>query len=393
MKVLLINTDPRSFLTQFYEGEPDLKDASYDNQLKARHATLFGVADFYSRNFRALGHMALEVYPNNDLMQSAWASEHGMSFSRRKAPIAGSASSFLKQVKRQLRPYKSVLSPLAKATGLMESLGKSAQSVLLAQVEEFAPDVIINQNILATDQNFAKQLRKNGRILIAQHGVDLPSGVDLSPYDAGVSMLDWVVEKFRAAGMHAEQIHLAFEPSVLDQFAPGRADDIDVSFVGSVGADHGERLRLLEQVAERYTISIWGPDVSELPPRSPLRKRYMGSVWGRNMFEILRASKITLNSHIGAARGMAGNMRLFEATGMGALLLTDNQKNLDTLFSPWAEVIPYTDAEDCVAKIGYYLNNECERLSISEAGKRRTLERHTYRNRVKALVALIDRIS
>ena len=46
--------------------------------MAARNASLFGVADFYSRNFAALGHPAAEIHVNNPWLQSAWAREHGM---------------------------------------------------------------------------------------------------------------------------------------------------------------------------------------------------------------------------------------------------------------------------------------------------------------------------
>ncbi len=50
------------------------------------------------------------------------------------------------------------------------------------------------------------------------------------------------------------------------------------------------------------------------------------------MYQVLRRSRITLNSHIDLAGREAGNMRLFEATGVGAFLLTDFKDNLHTLF-------------------------------------------------------------
>jgi hypothetical protein len=46
------------------------------------------------------------------------------------------------------------------------------------------------------------------------------------------------------------------------------------------------------------------------------------------MNEILAHSQVTLNRQIEAAEGSANNMRLFEATGVGAMLVTDDGKNL-----------------------------------------------------------------
>ena len=68
-----------------------------------------------------------------------------------------------------------------------------------------------------------------------------------------------------------------------------------------------------------------------LPASSPLHRCFQGEVWGADMYQALRRSSITLNSHIDMAGREAGNMRLFEATGVGAFLLTDFKDNLHTL--------------------------------------------------------------
>src|SRR6201994_3136713 len=78
MRILVLNADYPRFLDWFYGRQPDLKMAPYAAQMTARNASLFGVADFYSRNFTALGHAAAEIHVNNPWLQSAWAREHGM---------------------------------------------------------------------------------------------------------------------------------------------------------------------------------------------------------------------------------------------------------------------------------------------------------------------------
>jgi spore maturation protein CgeB len=73
---------------------------------------------------------------------------------------------------------------------------------------------------------------------------------------------------------------------------------------------------------------------------------------------------------------------MFEATGMGALLITDSKKNMDEFFKSGSEVITYKSAEDLTAKIKYYLKNEKERLKIAKSGQKRTLKDHTYKKRM-----------
>ena len=94
-------------------------------------------------------------------------------------------------------------------------------------------------------------------------------------------------------------------------------------------------------------------------------------VYGLEMYKLLYNSKIVLNFHIGVTGNYGGNMRLFEATGTGSCLLTDNKANLDQLFEPGKEIIVYEDAEDCIKKAKWLLENDSERIKIAEAGQKK----------------------
>src|SRR5258707_5838789 len=78
MRILVLNADYARFQSWLYRRQPGLENASYGEQMAARNASLFGVADFYSRNFIAHGHRALEIHLNNPWLQYAWAREHGL---------------------------------------------------------------------------------------------------------------------------------------------------------------------------------------------------------------------------------------------------------------------------------------------------------------------------
>ena len=54
MRILVLNADYPRFLAWFYGRQPGLENASYAAQMAARNASLFGVADFYSRNFHKI---------------------------------------------------------------------------------------------------------------------------------------------------------------------------------------------------------------------------------------------------------------------------------------------------------------------------------------------------
>jgi spore maturation protein CgeB len=82
---------------------------------------------------------------------------------------------------------------------------------------------------------------------------------------------------------------------------------------------------------------------------------------------------------------------LFEVTGVGTLLLTDNKKDTKDFFRTGEEIITYTDEVDCLNKIRYYLAHEDGCISIAKAGQRRTLSNHTFGICMKELAAIIEK--
>src|SRR5262249_33876061 len=131
-------------------------------------------------------------------------------------------------------------------------------------------------------------------------------------YDLVISSLPNFVDYFRSQGLRAELHRLAFESSILDRITH-RERSTAVSFVGSLSSHHESRVRLIEIISSDKGLSLWGQNVDSIPKASRIHERYRGVAFGKEMYEILAASKITLNHHIGIAANFANNMRLFEA--------------------------------------------------------------------------------
>lgn len=388
MRILIAATDYQSFIKQLYERSPNLETASFEEQSRVRENALFGAAGFYAQNLVALGHVAAVSHPNNFFLQAAWARQHGMAVPE-NVQRAVEESSTVAWLKRRLRPYKFLFGPIALRMSAGGFLSEFEREVLQAQVEEFRPDVILNQDIQVIDSDLVRTWRRPGRFIIAHIGVDPPPGLDTNVYNLGISQIPWVVDFFRRKGLAAEHHHLGFEPQILDRLGLPPEKDVDVSFVGGLGAAHGKRVSFLEAIARQFRLALWVPNLKGIPSSSPLHACRKGEVYGREMFETLRRSRITLNSHINVARGSAGNMRLFEATGVGMFLLTDNLYDLPTLFEPGKEVAVYDLTQDCIDKIRYYLKNEGLRDSIAAAGQSRTLKCHTYHQRASEILGYV----
>ena len=86
---------------------------------------------------------------------------------------------------------------------------------------------------------------------------------------------------------------------------------------------------------------------------------------------------------------VAGNIRLFEATGVGSCILTKYTDDLSNLFVPDEEVAVYRSKEEAVSKAKYLLNNESELNRIAKAGMRKTWRKHTAEIRAKEFIQII----
>ena len=151
-----------------------------------------------------------------------------------------------------------MLRPLARKVGLSPKLDAQAEAILLAQIEDFKPDVVLNQDTFHVDTALMRRIKGIGRpILIGQIGIAPSRGVDWGIYDLMMSQLAATVNFFRRLGVRAEVNHLAFEPSVLDALRSRRRTSMFPSSARSRRIT-GNGIALLEAVARRYDLKLFG---------------------------------------------------------------------------------------------------------------------------------------
>lgn len=385
MKFLIVNTDYAEFLNGLYARHSGLSEQSYGEQLRIRYASRFGVADFYSRNLRALGHEAQDVYVNNLPMQRAWAKEFGSVETPRTSQLDRFLDHLWQVTDRPIiRRVRALIRPWCKPDD-------EGCRILAAQVEQYRPDVIVNQAMDGIDSRWMHTIRPWVSLIVGQHAATpLPEDGDYGAYDLVVSSFPPTVEFFQRKGIPAVLHRLGFDPEVL----PTQAEQdrtYPVTFVGSLSSIHKSRVEWLEQLCGLVPeLRIWGPGIDRIAPSSPLHRHHMGVVWGSKMYEVLSRSQITLNHH-GDVAPYANNCRLFEATGTGAMLVTDWKANLQDLFDVGREVAAYRSAEDCARIIRHYLTHEEALRLMAKAGQARTLRDHTYRVRMQELVDIVNK--
>ena len=108
-------------------------------------------------------------------------------------------------------------------------------------------------------------------------------------------------------------------------------------------------------------------------------------VIGNDMVKAFSSYKIAFNINIADDI----NFRTFEATGSGAMLLTNYTPNLENLFKIGEEIIIYDSPKDLLRKIEIYTSNDDLRNMIANNGKNRSINDHSYDSRSKNLLKLI----
>lgn len=182
---------------------------------------------------------------------------------------------------------------------------------------------------------------------------------DGSPaYDLIVSSIPWMVDEARAKDCRAEYQQLAFDTRAR-VCGMGFSRDLGCIFIGTTGPNHVRRMQLLAELADVVTV--------------------MSPVFGREYFKTLARAKVVFNVHAEWARGAANNMRMFEAAGMGACMVSDGWPSftprfgalLDPRESPRARV-------ESALEIG---QNEWSEDDVCTV-----MFHHTYESRIPQLV-------
>ncbi len=371
MKIAILDTYYPDVLSARYRSEPGLALTGYANQHAALIALAFGTSDFYSRHLNDLGHQASDLIVNCEPLQRAWARETGVRVAAAQMRI----------------PHRYFRLPVI---GSMACALSGFSRIALAQLEALQPDILYCQDLWFMTPQLARRLRPHVGRIVGQTASPLPPPEYLASYDLIVTSFPHYVPRLRALGIAAEYLPIAFEPAVLDRIGTVKRD-IGASFVGGISRHHGRALPMLEYLARNTPIEFFGYGAERLGYDSPIRERHHGEAWALDMYRAIARSHVTFNRHIDVAEDNANNMRLYEATGVGTLLITDSKRNLAQLFEPGREVVVYSDAEEAARLIRHYLEHPDEAAEIARAGQARTLREHTYRQRMESLVPMLER--
>ena len=394
MRFLKLGIYYATYLRDFYAKRGGLENRNYSLQHRELIADCFGSSEFWTSALNNLNYETLDLVANAEPAQKTWARENDFAFSEKNWFF----------------------------------------EIAAEQIKKFLPDVLFVADYATFTPEFLRNIRRECpsiRLILGWCGAPFQNFGVMREWDIALSCVPELVAEFKKNGIESFHVNHAFAPRILKAIDIASKPEIDFAFIGSIlkqSRFHIERERLLAYLVEHTNLQIWSdvkpePDaprrnfsmrgaarfIAGAPERlikgltrarknsaseagqlidESILKRARAPVFGLEMFQKIRDSRVVFNQHIDISPVSASNMRLFETTGTGACLLTDWKENLPELFEPDVEVLTYRTPEECAEKVRYILDNEKLRRQIAEAGQCRTLRDHNFENRA----ARIDEI-
>jgi len=393
-RLLIISSMYPGYLRKFYGKYPEVSDMDYDGHYEALLSDSTEFAASYTRAFSRNGVAVDCMIVNDRLLQKKWTQANQLRIS-------------------------------------------DTEDLILQRIAHFRPDVLWIEDLRFLKPEFLKKIGKKAdfiKLVVGYHcaPINPPSLEKLKLLDLVITCTPGLKIDLENAGIKSYLVYHGFDLDLLTEI-----DSLDsypfneVVFTGSLihgGGYHNERIALLEDLLKRgINISLYVNTESNLKIllkkclfylnrlfkklgiKNPenligllhygnypvdfyseiIRKHIREPRYGFEMYKLLSCSRIVLNNHGDVAGKYAGNMRLFEATGAGSCLLTDNKSNLTDLFEIGNEVVVYNTPGECAEKIKWLLDNDNERRRIAVSGQTRTLKSHSVDSRCKTIIEIL----
>lgn len=356
MKIQILTQYYTPYLNSFYVAHPKFKELSYKEMLNLLLNQFFadtGAAHYY---FNLNGYESSIIIANCELLQKKWAQENNF---------------------------------------IYDHLNWEKE-IALAQIQYFKPDVFYIESIFSFYGAFIKEAKKYSKKIAAWISTPYTDDLPLNDIDVIFSSTPDFVKCFNKLGISSYYILPGFDERVIDKIKNPQPKTINFSFVGGWSDVHINRKLLLNQFVSKTPLEIWGYGYKKnysikslsfyknyfFPDNKEILKHYHKELWGLEMYEILQKSLITLNVHEALLNGNVGNMRMFEATGVGTMLLNDYGNNLSQLFEIDKEIVAFKSFPEALEKYQYYVEHPTEAIQIGLNAQKRTLRDYTFNNHV-----------
>lgn len=267
------------------------------------------------------------------------------------------------------------------------------RSILEAQLIEIQPDIVYLSDIPSFDFDILTRLVKKP-FVIGWHATIVFEKIQWGQFDIVLSGIRHIRERVCELGAKKAVRFMPAAPHYRN--SPQRPTDEvqDLVFSGSfVGSIHTERALQYRELSRRIgcnQLHIYTPAPFQISATDQVQ--FHPPVFGKEVLDLYSKARIVLDSrgdfNLGEAtlaQRETSNMRVFEATRAGAMLLMENCQNIDDYFTRDIEVICFDSTDELIDKVNYFLSpkNDNQRRKIANAGLSRTVSEHLIEHRAK----------
>jgi glycosyltransferase involved in cell wall biosynthesis len=375
ISIVRTSTIPKRYLSDIYNNHLSEVNLLTFDELRAK---IFGyfINEFDQYSYylnKGEKYHCEEIITNDSILQKKWASEHGLN------PNSSLDEIFLEQIKF----YKPII------------FIDNSSYFMSHNAVDFKQKLNISK-VIAWDGYTGSQFKQQSK------------GVDLI-----ITCVEYIKNIYQDLGFESKLLPFGFDNRIFDQLKSSLTFQNRLCFTGSISDNvHKERKELLLTILknkiplELYISNIGNKNtwlsraqiraikdfrLKDFKDYYTLQSHNLGGVYGIEMYRTIGQNAIQLNSH-GDGSLQAGNMRLYEATGMGTLLLTDWKENIGSIFEPEKEIITYKNKAEAIDKINYYLKNTNEAKEIALNGQNRTFAQYSTQSRIMTFEKICDEI-
>jgi spore maturation protein CgeB len=267
---------------------------------------------------------------------------------------------------------------------------------LIAQARLQRPDLVLFVGSIPPD--VIRAIRGGVKAIATYHcddvenlkAPDVIAGIPLN--DVHFSPRSFVGEEFKARGAKRwAHVPFAYDPTIsfpeTTAAPPDPAVPTSLTFVGTFGP---ERLPVLEPLARRFPLIVWGNGWNRVAADSPLVPKLKHAILTDTP---LRATLSQSAGNIALLRKVNRDrhtMRTFEIPACGGFMIAERTPDHQRYFDDGKEAVLFSTADELLGHVERFLADPAARRQIAEAGRRRVLaDGHSYADRARTIAEVV----
>ena len=300
------------------------------------------------------------------------------------------------------------------------------KQIALEQIIRFRPDVLWVESVLDYFGGFIKEASPYFKKAVTWISCPTPKNLDFSGFSELITSDPGILKEQQKFFNRVIVTKPGFDPEILNEIKTIKRKH-DLIFSGSISKDHFVRAEILAYLIKNginikifsyptvlSNLSLLKNMVGDIVKRQNVQSFYsfykkyknrhklaenidiiktscLAPVYGLEYYKTIGEARISLHTHISISGGQySGAQRMFETTGVGTCLLTDDLEGNNKIFIPNKDVMTYNSKEHLLDMLKNmdYQSDSIKKIAL--AGQHRTLKYHTIANTFEDISRVFD---